>query len=364
MSARFVDEAKHILHFSDATNEPQRMLPPIQGYENFPLVTLEEAVVPLISIVPEVERMTWTAKQCWTAPEDGLTNDESASIVLYTLEWEPQDKSFHVILNTTLQTANRKLLRPWFFYLRLIMTSLAKIPSKSTFLTVHRGVKLDLSTLYPIGSTLVWWGFSSCTKSLDVLADERFLGKNGTRTLFNIECYSGKSIQNYSFYPEEQEVLLPPARQFQVMGSLNQGNGLYIIHLKEIEPDYPWINPVQLSPTASQNTAANESSATKQSIITLAAVQTPFESAQPKLNAKEYFLENEQPILISSPASPVFTSTNKIHLSSPAQQSNTQPIQQAILIPTTTQNTLIVPTYNNLQLQKYIDPLYLDPVII
>jgi len=210
----------------------------------------------------------------------------------------------------------------------------------------------------------VWWGFSSCTKSLDVLADERFLGKNGTRTLFNIECYSGKSIQNYSFYPEEQEVLLPPARQFQVMGSLNQVNGLYIIHLKEIEPDYPWINPVQLSPTASQNTAANESSATKQSIITLAAVQTPFESAQPKLNAKEYFLENEHSILISSPVSPVFTSTIKIHLSSPAQQSNTQPIQQAILIPTTTQNTLIVPTYNNLQLQKYIDPLYLDPVII
>jgi len=153
MSDRFVDEAKHILPFSDAANEPQRMLPPIQGYENFPLVTLEEAVVPLISIVPEVERMAWTVKQCWIAPEDDLTNDESASIVLYTLEWEPQDKSFHVILNTTLQTANRTLLKPWFLYLRLIMTSLVKIPSKSTFLTVHRGVKLDLSTLYSIGST-------------------------------------------------------------------------------------------------------------------------------------------------------------------------------------------------------------------
>jgi hypothetical protein len=124
------------------------------------------------------------------------------------------------------------------------MTSLAKLPSDSQRLTVYRGVKLDLRAQYPQGSTVTWWGFSSCTTAIGVLSNERFLGCTGTRTLFNIECHSAKSIKSFSFYPEEEEVLLPPARQFQVMGCLDQGHGLHIIQLKEIQPKFPLINPV------------------------------------------------------------------------------------------------------------------------
>jgi hypothetical protein len=246
MAAKFVDESKHILRFSDFTTAPQRMLPPIQGYENMPLVSLEEAVHPLTSLVPEVERMAWTVKQSHFQGEHGLTDDESASVLLYTMEWEPREKSFYIILNKTLQEANRQLLKPWFLYLRLIMTALIKLPSDYNRLTVYRGVKLDLTAQYPKGQTVTWWGFSSCTMSVDVLNNEQFLGQNGTRTLFTIHCHSAKSIQQFSFYPEEEEVLLPPARQFQVMGCLNQGNGLQIIQLKEIQPKFPLINPVQL----------------------------------------------------------------------------------------------------------------------
>jgi hypothetical protein len=251
MTAKFVDESKHILRFSDFTAEPQRMLPPIQGYENMPLVSLEEAVDPLTSLVPDVERMAWTVKQSQFEGEHDLTNDEEASILLYTMEWEPREKSFYIILNNTLQAANRQLLRPWFLYLRLFMTSLAKIPSDSNRLIVYRGVKLDLSAQYPKGSTVTWWGFSSCTTSVEVLSNERFLGASGTRTLFNIECHSAKSIKQYSFYPEEEEVLLPPARQFQVKGCLNQGNGLHIIQLEEIQPKFPLINPIPQPSTLS-----------------------------------------------------------------------------------------------------------------
>jgi len=163
------------------------------------------------------------------------------------MEWEPREKSFYIILNNTLQAANRNLLKPWFLYLRLIMTSLAKLPSNFQRLTVYRGVKLDLSAQYPQGSIVTWWGFSSCTTSLRILNNERFLGRTGIRTLFKIECYSAKSIKSFSFYPEEEEVLLPPARQFQVMDCLDQGDGLHIIQLKEIQPKFPLINPVQQS---------------------------------------------------------------------------------------------------------------------
>lgn len=249
MAAKSVDESKFVLRFSDLPVESRRMLPPIQGYENMPLVTLEEAIEPLTSLVPDVERMVWTVKQSHFDGEHNLTDDESASILLYTMEWEPRDKSFYIILNNTLQAINRNLLRPWFLYLRLIMTSLAKLPSNSHPITVYRGVKSDLSTQYSKGSTITWWGFSSCTTSVDVLNDERFLGSNGTRTLFAIECQSAKSIKSFSFYPEEEEVLLPPGRQFQVMGCLNQGNGLRMIQMKEIQPKFPLINPVPPPPT-------------------------------------------------------------------------------------------------------------------
>ncbi|CAF0993708.1 unnamed protein product [Adineta steineri] len=244
MAAKLSDEPQHVFRFSDFTSEPRRMLPPILGYEKEPLVSLEEAIHPLIPLVPEVERMTWTVKQNHFDGAHGLTDDEAASIILYTIEWEPRNNSFYIILNNTLQAANRQLLKPWFLYLRLIMTSLAKLPSESDRLTVYRGVKLDLSTQYQTGSTVTWWGFSSCTTSVGVLSNEQFLGQSGTRTLFTIDCSSAKSIKHYSLFPDEEEVLLPPARQFQVIDSLNSGNGLHIIQLKEIQPKYPLINPV------------------------------------------------------------------------------------------------------------------------
>ncbi|CAF1319603.1 unnamed protein product [Adineta steineri] len=244
MAPKFSNEPQHASRFSDLTSEPRRMLPPILGYENEPLVSLEEAIVPLISIVPEVERMTWTVKQKHFDGQHGLTHDEAASITLYTMEWTPTHNSFYIILNTTLQAANRNLLKPWFLYLRLIMTSLAKLPSDSNRLIVYRGVKLDLSAQYEKGSTVTWWGFSSCTASVGILRNEQYLGPSGTRTLFIIDCSSAKSIKQYSFFPEDDDVLLPPARQFQVTDSIYSDGGLHIIRLKEIRPKFPLINPV------------------------------------------------------------------------------------------------------------------------
>jgi hypothetical protein len=187
------------------------------------------------------------------------------------------------------------------------------------------------------------------------------LGENGSRTLFNIESHSGKSIRKHSFYPEEQEVLLPPARQFQVMGSLNQGNGLHIIHLKEIQPKYPLINLVQLPSTIPHNITANESSAEKQNIVTPTVVQTPSESIQPKMKVGEYPLEIKQSILISSQALLASTSSIiELYPSSPVQQPNTQ----SPIIPITIHSAPTVPVCDDSRLQKYIDALYLDPVTI
>lgn len=117
--------------------------------------------------------------------------------------------------------------------MKLILTALARIPSSQR--TVYRGVNLDLSEEYPKGRTFVWWGFSSCTSSIEVLENEQFLGKSGKRTIFAIECNSGKDISRHSYYQAEEEMLLIAARQFVVKGCLKPGNGLNLIQLIETE---------------------------------------------------------------------------------------------------------------------------------
>ncbi|CAF3366801.1 unnamed protein product [Rotaria sp. Silwood1] len=234
---------------ADISPLSKRMLAPIEGYENMPLVTIEEAVKPLVKIVPKVERNVHIVKENCKNPADGLTTDESASIMLYTYESMVHEHSLYVILNETLRSEERKNLIPWFLYLRLVLTALARLPSERLF--VNRGIRKDLHEEYPAGSSFVWWGFSSCTSSIKVLESEMFLGKTGTRTLFQIDCHTGKKIKNHSFLPKEDEILLLPARQFEVTSCLNSGNGLHIIQLKEIDPKYPLLEPVSAPPKTS-----------------------------------------------------------------------------------------------------------------
>jgi hypothetical protein len=232
-----------ILRISDMAEEPLEMLPPISGYEETPIVSLENAVKPLIPFVADVESYAYSAKQrCTHPPADGLTVDESSSIMLYSMGWKPLDKCLYVALNATLQSNDRNKLEPWFLYLKLFLTALSRLPS--THQSVFRGVKLDLHTDYPKDKTIVWWGFSSCTVSVDVLRSEVFLGTTSERTLFIIECNSGKNIRKHSYYQSEDEILLRPATQFKVRGCLNQDNGLYIIQLEETQPYFPLLNLV------------------------------------------------------------------------------------------------------------------------
>jgi hypothetical protein len=171
-----------------------------------------------------------------------LSIDEAASIALYSMEWEPQDECLYYVLNQTLRNENRQKLRPWFLFLKLILTALTHLPSMAR--TVYRGIKQEMRKEYPEGKTFVWWGFSSCTSKLNVLQNEQFLGKTGPRTFFTIECDSGKDIRKYSSIQNEHEILLLAARQFRVEGCLCQGKDFYMIQLKEIQPPFPLIELV------------------------------------------------------------------------------------------------------------------------
>jgi hypothetical protein len=241
-NTKFMDMMAYNLRLTDVAEEPRKLLLPIEGYEKLPLVTLEEAIEPIAGIIPKIRPKVYIAKNNCEQPRGGLTSDMAAAIMLYTMGKSSDEQPFYYILNSILrsdQLDRCDKLKSWFLYLKLFITALSYIPSYRG--TVYRGVKLDLSEYYTHGKKFVWWGFSSCTKSLGVLQSELFLWQQGMGTLFVIECFSGKEICQYSHYENEDEVLLVAARQFVVVSRLNPKPHLWIIQVKEIEPPFPFL---------------------------------------------------------------------------------------------------------------------------
>ena len=64
--------------------------------------------------------------------------------------------------------------------------------------------------------------------------------------MFAIECLNGKDIHNHSYFSKEDEILLLLTAHFNVVSSLNQGDP-HIIHLKEFQPRFPLLQPIETS---------------------------------------------------------------------------------------------------------------------
>ena len=223
-------------------DEPTNILQPIAGYEREPLLSLEEACRPLEGLLEDLPKYVWISKKNSQHPEDGLTDEESASIHLYTMEWPKSEHSLYANLNRVLRGVNRQELKPWFRYLKLFLTALFKLPAVEG--VVWRGVPGDLSSQYTNNSSeQAWWALSSCTLSLKILESPIYLGRRGTRTLFSIETVSGRRIRSHSYFKHEEEILLLPGTFFEVLSQICPADELHIIHLREKSPPFPLLQP-------------------------------------------------------------------------------------------------------------------------
>jgi hypothetical protein len=219
--------------FFDVPTGVDNDLNPIEGYLNCPFESLRKAVKYIEDLVFDVTSHARNAESYCRSPcSDGLTSNQSAAIRLYTMEWVPREHCLYFVLNQTLRNKDRTRLKPWFTYLKLILTGLFQLESVTA--TVYRGVKLDLRREYPVGKTIIWWAFSSCTDTLSTLESEQFLGKKGVRTIFVIKCSTGKNIANHSRFSNEGEILLLPATKFIVTSSISPAPNFYMIELKEV----------------------------------------------------------------------------------------------------------------------------------
>lgn len=204
----------------------------MEGLDNEPLVSIEEAIVPIKKLVPHVDVML-KKQEGRIKLKYGLSRDEYLAIRLYTMESESKDKSLYTILNETFRDKDRnKLLEPWYKFLALFLAGLLKVP-KTTEPTIFRAMDLNVMKDYVTGHEVTWWGFSSCTTRVDVL-EEKFLPKSGARTLFIIKTINGRDIALLSEIPDEKEVLLLPGSKFRVLSKLNVAHDFVQIQLEEM----------------------------------------------------------------------------------------------------------------------------------
>ncbi|CAF4005555.1 unnamed protein product [Rotaria magnacalcarata] len=211
----------------DASNKKP---PPIYGYRSEQLVSIEKALEP---IVPHIDQLLYyikiAKKHCHFPSEHGLTQDQSAAVYIYTMEWG--DTALYGVLNKALRSENRRALKIWFPYLKLVDTALDKLPTIKE--VVWRGVPIDIGKNFTKNQIVTWWSVNSCSSSPNVIKD--FLGDNKKSTLFLIEAINGKNVSGYTEYESEDEVILQMGTEFHVKSDpLDQSNGSYVVHLIEI----------------------------------------------------------------------------------------------------------------------------------
>ena len=227
----------------NTTNNTNWDIGPIAEYITEPLLPLAKACTPLVDIIHDLSfYVQKVLVETPDEPSDGLTVDESAAVRLYTVEWPKPHRSLYSMLNYTLQNDNREHLRPYFKYMKLLITALVRLPFVPPS-TVWRGVNKNVSANFPPGTPVTWWAFTSCTTELTVLENNMYLGDTGERTLFSVESINGRSVRAHSHFITEDEVLLLPGTHMIVQSQFSPGADLHIIHLKQVIPKEVLLEP-------------------------------------------------------------------------------------------------------------------------
>ncbi|UJR11985.1 hypothetical protein I4U23_016163 [Adineta vaga] len=220
---------------ADISHQSQENIEPINDYQQEELVSLEQACQPLQNLLgTELQLYITVAKLNSKQSKHELTQDESASIYLYTMEWNQPENSLHVLLNQVLYAMDRNQLQPWSKYLKLLFTAFFKLPYSGCH-TVWRGVPKDIRENYREGDEMACWSLTSVTSSFDVLQSPMYLGREKVQTIFEIQTKYGKSIREHSHLQNDDEIILLPGIKLKVMGTRKYMGEIYIIHLREID---------------------------------------------------------------------------------------------------------------------------------
>lgn len=142
--------------FSNSGISKGNSLDLIRGFENEPLVSLEEALAPFHGKIDDVDDYIQEAKtKCHYPSENHLTRDESAAIYIYTRRWGKGCLYEH--LQTAWNSRKPSEMKPWFRYIKLFKAAYDKLPTATEEIwqgkpfdpTLHRELNTDSAPLYP-----------------------------------------------------------------------------------------------------------------------------------------------------------------------------------------------------------------------
>lgn len=199
-------------------------------YDEIPLVTIEQAIQPLISFLPNIEIYFQLIRdQCQRHSSDLLTFDQRASIMLYTIIWQPYDQCLYFQLNSILEKSDFEQLQSWTFYLKLLFSSLIQLPSNYSI--VYRASPIDLNRYYQLNQIIHWNDIYLCSNSIECIQEYSNL-----QTIFLIECQTIRNLQSYCYEQQKNLSVFLPGTKFQVVDCIyHQIDKHYLIKLKEIQ---------------------------------------------------------------------------------------------------------------------------------
>jgi len=136
------------------------------------------------------------------------------AIMLYT------SNAIYKQLNAALRSEDRNKIKKYKPYLRLLFEALNRLPQQKR--TLWRGIGVDLYDQYAKGSTITWWGVSSCTSDMQV-AKNFMKGCGSSCTLLTVKTKTAADISAITFYGNEKESLLAPGTQLKVVDATRKG---------------------------------------------------------------------------------------------------------------------------------------------
>jgi len=213
--------------------EGNRVCPRRLDYDNFHVRSCEEEIKALATIHPYFCTVLSACKPFSKTKlhQTMLTQDQILAIAAYTHNLgTKKEMNMYYIMNKVLllRDENHESVKLWKGFVRHLKMALESLPRKT--LITYRGIPTqgELLRNVIIGQSLYWPTFTSTSTNREAALG--FAGTNGVFMIFKIE--SGKKISEYSCYPNEAEVLLPPDICF-IVEDVNYRGRIKEIVLKE-----------------------------------------------------------------------------------------------------------------------------------
>jgi hypothetical protein len=204
----------------------------ISGYQNEPLVSLEEALKPFDGKIDQLSKYIKEAKtECNRSSKHHLTHDESAAIYIYTMKWKPRCLYDH--LQAAWNSEDRSQLKPWFKYLKLFKSALDKLPDVKT--EIWQGKAYDEDTKEKLSSKKKVPLYSSmgfCSTSDNEIKDYLYNNVDTKMILIGYESVNGKSVSGYTAGSLNEVILWPGTKLGVAQCVVIDAKGSMYFHLK------------------------------------------------------------------------------------------------------------------------------------